>query len=91
MLDLSVIFESLSTELSAPILSIVLASDGVWDNFIYPDVTKFVMDASCVDVIKQNPLGAQRVASSFMERNMNRSRCNFGSQADNATVIVMYL
>eukprot|EP01041_Mallomonas_annulata_P010510 gene10509-21918_t len=73
------------------LISIVLASDGVWDNFAYTDVTKFVMDPSCIAALKQDTQGAQRVATSFMQRNMTRSRSNFGSQADNATVIVMYL
>jgi len=74
-----------------PILAIVLASDGVWDNFLYSDVTRFMMDASCINAVKQDPGGAQRVATSFMSRNMNRSRTNFGSQADNATCVVMYI
>lgn len=71
---------------------IVLASDGVWDNWIYDHVQKFVMDPSCIKAIEEKPEeGVQRVAKSFMGRNMMFSKKNFGSQADNATVIVMYL
>ena len=73
------------------ILSLVLCSDGVWDNFLFPDVTRFVMDPSCIGAVRQDLRGAQRVATSFMQRNMSRSRSNFGSSADNATCIVMYI
>ena len=73
-------------------LCIVLASDGVWDNWVYDYVQKFVMDPSCIRAIEEGPEeGAQRVAKSFMGRNMTFSKKNFGSQADNATVIIMYL
>lgn len=72
-------------------LCIVLSSDGVWDNFVYSDVTRFVMDSTCINAVKQEVIGAQRVASSFMQRNVSRSRANFGSQADNATCIIAYL
>ena len=54
------------------------------------------MDPSCIKAIEDKPeqgaqCGAQRVAKSFMGRNMTFSKKNFGSQADNATVIIMYL
>ena len=57
----------------------------------YSVFRRFMMDPSCIGAVKQEVGGAQRVASSFMSRNMNRSRTNFGSQADNATCIVMYI
>mmetsp|Transcript_4326 Transcript_4326/g.4442 ORF Transcript_4326/g.4442 Transcript_4326/m.4442 type:complete len:451 (-) Transcript_4326:339-1691(-) len=101
ILNISTILEAMSVgsvpiptptgSVVSPMLSVVLASDGVWDNFLYPDVTKFVIDPSCIGAVIQDTQGAQRVASSFMQRNMTRSRSNFGSQADNATVVVMYL
>ena len=69
---------------------IVLATDGVWDNWAYEDVTRFVMDSSCVQAVMQAPDGAQRVAQSFMQRNAVYARRNFGGQADNATGIVGY-
>eukprot|EP00605_Chrysophyceae_sp_TOSAG23-4_P002207 GSChrysophyteH1.ASY1.ANO1.2437.1 assembled CDS len=72
------------------IFCIVLATDGVWDNWLYEDVTRFVMDASCVAAVLQAPDGAQRVAQSFMQRNAVYAKRNFGSQADNATGIVGY-
>jgi hypothetical protein len=72
-------------------LCIVLCSDGVWDNWLYEDVTKFVMDASCLGAVTGSSDGGRRVAMSFMQRNMLFARRNFGAQADNATAIVMYL
>ena len=71
---------------------IVLCSDGVWDNWIYDHVCKFVMDPSCLIAIVADPeKGAARVAKSFMLRNQTFARKNFGSGSDNATGIVMYI
>jgi len=71
---------------------VVLCTDGVWDNWIYDHVCKFVMDPSCLNAIVADPeKGAARVAKSFMLRNQTFARKNFGSQSDNATGIVMYI
>ena len=40
-----------STTTTPPMICLVLATDGVWDNWTYEDVTRFVMDASCVDAV----------------------------------------
>ena len=80
-----------SLEPSALLMCLVLSSDGVWDNWVYPDVTKFVMDQSCVKAVYGAADGANRVAKSFMSRNMLFSKRNFGTQADNATGIVLYI
>ena len=74
-----------------PLLCIVLATDGFWDNWQYEDVTKFVMDASCVNAVKNGGNGAARVAASFMRRNILYSKKNFGGHADNSTGILVYL
>ena len=73
------------------LLCIVLATDGVWDNWVYDDVQKFVMDSSCVQAVLENGEGGQRVTQSFMQRNAVYARRNFGRQADNATGIICYL
>jgi serine/threonine protein phosphatase PrpC len=71
---------------------IVLCTDGVWDNWIYDHVCKFVMDPSCLNaVVADQEKGAARVAKSFMLRNQAFARKNFGSGSDNATGIVMYI
>jgi len=74
-----------------PIVCIVLATDGVWDNWAYEDVTRFVMDSSCLNAISAGADGAERVAKAFMQRNAVYAKRNFGGQADNATGIVVYL
>ena len=71
---------------------VVLCSDGVWDNWLYDHVCKFVMDPSCLNaIVADQEKGAARVAKSFMLRNQTFARKNFGGQADNATGIVMYI
>jgi serine/threonine protein phosphatase PrpC len=71
---------------------VVLCTDGVWDNWIYDHVCKFVMDPSCLNaIVIDQEKGAARVAKSFMLRNQAFARKNFGSQADNATGIIMYI
>lgn len=74
-----------------PMLCVVLATDGVWDNWEYADVTKFVLDGTCIKAVSDGADGAQRVALSLMQRNAHYAKKNFGRSADNATGIVMYL
>jgi serine/threonine protein phosphatase PrpC len=74
-----------------PMLCVVLATDGVWDNWEHADVSRFVLDATCIKAVSDGPDGAQKVALSFMQRNAHYSKKNFGRSADNATGIVMYL
>ena len=84
------------TEIIKPVdpmtVCVVLCTDGVWDNWIYEHVCKFVMDPSCLNAVVADPeKGAARVAKSFMLRNQTFARKNFGSGSDNATGIVMYI
>lgn len=72
-------------------LCLVLATDGVWDNWTYEDVTRFVMDPSCLGAVGAATDGAKRVTISFMQRNALYAKRNFGNNADNATAIVLYL
>ena len=90
-IDLEAIFRSQSGASEPLLLCLVLASDGVWDNWLYEDVTKFVMDSSCVSAVNGSNDGAARVCKSFMTRNTLFSKRNFGNQADNATGIVLYI
>ena len=73
-------------------ICVVLCSDGVWDNWIYDHVGKFVMDKSCLRAIENDRfIGAQRVCKSLMMRNKMFARKNFKDDSDNATGIVMYI
>jgi len=74
------------------ILCFVLCCDGVWDNWIYDHVGKFVFDKSCISAIeKDKENGVQRVTNSFMARNRMFAKKNFGNNSDNATSIVVYI
>jgi serine/threonine protein phosphatase PrpC len=101
-MDLNVIFGELkaarasrqgASEAEDPItVCVVLCSDGVWDNWIFDHVQKFVMDKSCLNaIVVDKERGAQRVCKSFMLRNQAFANKNFGSNSDNATGIVMYI
>jgi serine/threonine protein phosphatase PrpC len=71
---------------------VVLCSDGVWDNWQYGHVQKFVMDKSCLKAVENDKRdGCQRVCKSFMLRNQTFATRNFGRNSDNATGIVMYI
>lgn len=72
-------------------ICVVVATDGVWDNWLYEDVARFVMDASCLNATATHAEGAQKVVTSFMIRNSQFSKKHFGTQADNATGIALYL
>ena len=73
-------------------ICVVLASDGLWDNFKYHEVQLFVMDNSCLKAIVDKPIdGAQLVVNSLMKRNKDRGFKNFKESRDNATTIVMYI
>jgi serine/threonine protein phosphatase PrpC len=73
-------------------ICVVLASDGLWDNFKYKDIQLFVMDNSCLKAIVDKPIdGAQLVVNSLMKRNKDRGVKNFKESRDNATTIVMYI
>lgn len=75
-----------------PTICVVLASDGVWDNWIYDHVSKFMMDPSCLKAINLDQTrGAERVTNSFIIRNDAFAKKNFGRNSDNATGIVMYI
>lgn len=78
-------------DVASSTLCLVLATDGVWDNWLYEDVNKFVMDPSCLGAVGAGADGAKRVTISFMQRNALYAKRNFGSSADNATGIVMYI
>ena len=106
-MDLNKVFEDLRTaikdcdkgvaaetvKVTDPVtVCVVLATDGVWDNWIYDHVQKFVMDKSCLKALENDKeIGAQRVCKSFMLRNQGFSTKNFGKDSDNATGIVMYI
>lgn len=88
-IELEAIFDQIK---EGSILCLVLCSDGIWDNWMYEHVGKFVFDKSCLNAIeKDKENGAQRVTNSFMARNRTFAKKNFGGNSDNATGIVVYI
>ncbi len=85
------LFDAIGTDLSKTIC-IILATDGVWDNWTYHDVGLFLMHHTCIKTIEDSPdSGTHEVTNAFMDRNDLYAKRNFGRSADNATAIVMYI
>jgi serine/threonine protein phosphatase PrpC len=36
-------------------ISVVVATDGIWDNWVYDEVTRFVLDESCIQATLMYP------------------------------------
>ena len=88
--DLETIFSQMNPEEAT--VAVVLCSDGVWDNWIYDHVGKFMFDKSCLNALATDTeRGAERITKSFMLRNQAFAKKNFGWNSDNATGIVMYI
>lgn len=87
-----------------PTVAVVLASDGIWDNWTYEDVTAFVVnpdlrhvsdsggksDDDCDDRGEQLR-HTKAVSKALIDSNAVHANRNFGNQADNATGIVLLL
>ena len=65
----------------------VLATDGLWDNWRFEDVSKFVMDESCLNVLPN----VQMITDALMQRNTIYANRNFPEQGDNVTIIVIFV
>jgi serine/threonine protein phosphatase PrpC len=108
-IDLNPIFESLNRiqayddPSNPPTLAVVLASDGIWDNWDYPDVTSFIVNP---DLRKQSHKRSselseedadphvghtKNISRALIKTNAEYANRNFGNQADNATGIVLLL
>jgi serine/threonine protein phosphatase PrpC len=109
-IDLNPIFESLhrihayDDPANPPTLAVVLASDGIWDNWDYPDVTSFIVNPDLrKHSHKRSSEGASEeeadphvghtkyISRALIKTNAEYANRNFGNQADNATGIVLLL
>ena len=72
-------------------LCIVLATDGVWDNWKFEDVKDCVLNDNCLKDLTESSNGAQIATETFMEINNSYGEKNFGTSADNATCILIYI
>lgn len=69
------------------LVCLVAASDGVWDNWLYADVSAFFLEPKrAADVILTN--SAEAVTEAFMKENSRRAHANFGSQVPTLTDVV---
>lgn len=70
-------------------IALVLASDGIWDNWQFEEVATFVLAERMIgDVVMSN--SAAGAAGELMTANLARARTNFGDSADNMTALVAY-
>jgi hypothetical protein len=88
--DLTKLFDVLDTkkqDQKTP-LCLVVASDGVWDNWKFEDVTDFVLSDS---VLESSNKKEKTAAELLIQQNDLYAKSNFGNSSDNATAIVVYL
>jgi serine/threonine protein phosphatase PrpC len=96
--NLQTVFGSLKNEkektkdTSPDTMCVIVASDGVWDNWEFKTACEFVMYDNCVErLVKFPETAGQDVTKSFMARNDVYAKQNFGGSADNATAVIMYI
>lgn len=71
-------------------LSMVVCSDGIWDNWKFEEVAAFALTPARVSAA--GLAGSSEAATvELMAANLKRGQQNFGSSADNMTAIIMYL
>jgi serine/threonine protein phosphatase PrpC len=72
-------------------ICVLLATDGVWDNWEYNDINTLVMHEKCLDEVFNKQNGSQTAVNVLMEKNKLLAQHNFGADSDNATSILMYI
>lgn len=83
--NLSKIFEE------SPIFSLLIASDGVWDNWTYETISKFILNEDYLNRINNGEDISKEVCNSLIAKNDELGRKHFGNSRDNATAILVYL
>lgn len=68
--------------------ALVVASDGIWDNWKFEDVSNHFIDPAKV---KNGTEDIQGLTDAFMAENYRRAHANFGDQCDNMTAIICYI
>ena len=83
--NLSEIFEE------SPIFSLLIASDGIWDNWNYETISNFILNEDYLNRINNDEDISQEVCNSLIVKNDELGRKHFGTSRDNATAILAYL
>lgn len=91
-IDLHESFDESSSSDDEPLI-LLLASDGVWDNWRFADsikevqsIRKSILDSS-TEISSIDPSSSEKICSQFMKKNLSVGLHNFGRQADNMTAI----
>jgi serine/threonine protein phosphatase PrpC len=69
---------------------LLVCTDGVWDNWKYPDLVVAALAPEMVTSVRSDS-NAQKATDRLMQANIRRAKEHFGSQADNMTAIVCYI
>jgi len=75
----------------SPIISIVVATDGVWDNHTYENISKLILNEDYLKRINNGENISEEVCKLLIAENDQLGRNHFGESRDNATAIVSYL
>lgn len=70
--------------------AIVLASDGIWDNWKFEEVAAFALQPERLARVGATG-SALSATAELMAENLERGHANFGSSADNMTALTLYL
>jgi serine/threonine protein phosphatase PrpC len=70
--------------------AIVLASDGLWDNWKFEEVAAFALTPDRVAKVHSTG-SALGPAAELMDENIRRGHANFGNSADNMSALVLYI
>lgn len=73
----------------SPIFSLLIASDGVWDNWSYETISKFILNEDYLSKINDVDI-SHEVCNSLIAENDKLGRKHFDTSRDNATAIVVY-
>jgi serine/threonine protein phosphatase PrpC len=84
-INLSEIFEE------SPIFSLLIASDGVWDNWSYENISDYILNEDYLNRINKCEDISEEVCNALIAKNDELGRKHFGTSRDNATAILAYL
>jgi len=75
---------------SAQVSCLLVCTDGVWDNWKFPDIVRETLDPALLsEAVSIND--GQKAANKIMADNISLAQAHFGSQADNMTAILCYV
>jgi len=88
--DLSALHSLIAADDAERMSVLFVCTDGVWDNWKYPDVIAAALSPEIISLVKSEG-NAQKATDRIMQLNIKRAKEHFGNQADNMTAIVCYI